>query len=450
MKFKTTAILLAVFLALLAFVFFFESRQKSSKDEEQPLVNLPPEDVQKITLKKEGETISFQKDEKGDWLMSEPLEAKADRYEVDRLAEDFSGLRIERTVEEDAADMVKYGIPQKEILLWYKGKEQPVKIQVGMENPLDNSLFAKKEDDPRVVLISSHLKNAFDKKTFDFRQKDIFRFETGDVTAVRLRAKDIQWEAQKKEDEWHLQKPVHALAKKNHIDELLNALSGLKAKEFTSEEKKEEEMERFGLKSPEYEISLSIPKANQEAVFSLHKKEDKLYATTSLSSKIISIEDHILTSLGKKPEELRETEVVNFYTWEARKLFLKKGDVKLTLAKDKNDKWHFEGDGKEEADGSKVETFIRKIESLEAAEFIDPPFELKDYGQDTPQAEVTIWTGEEEKEAKAFTVFIGAEDKEKNQAIVRNPSLHYLFRVDAAFFKEFPKEAQDWHLTKKE
>ena len=450
MKIKTTVILLFVFLALLAFVLFYESRSKGEKDKkEEKLVELSADDVQKMTLKKEDETITFEKNDQGEWMITEPLDAKADNYEVKRLAEDFSDLHIERVVEEEAADPVKYEIPRTELTLWSKGKEQPVRLLVGMENPLDSSLFAKREDDKRVVLLPSHLKSQLEKKTFDFREKDIFTFEQNDVAGIRLRAKDISWEAQKKEGDWFLRKPLASLADNSKIEDILRNLSGLKAKEFVSEGKTEEEMALYGLRDPEYQVYLNLPAKNQELTFSLHKEEDKIYATTSLSSKVIAVEEQALTDLEKKAEDLREKEVVTFNSWEASKVFLKRGEFALTLIKDKDGKWMTESEPKEEMDGSRVETFIRKIDYLEAAEFIDPPFTLAEFGFEAPQAEVKIWTKIDEKENE-YQLFVGTEDTDKKQVVVRNPRLDYLFRVDSSILDEFPKEVKDWKVEAEE
>lgn len=467
MKFKTTLILFAIFLVLLAFIFFFEFKGKGEEETEEKLVDLSSDDVQKIVFKKEDEIITFQKNEE-EWLITDPLEAKADKYEVNRLADDFSQLKIERVVEEVPEDkaLEKYGIPQKEITLYFKEREQPIKIMIGMENPLGNTFFAKREDEERIVLITSNLKSLIEKNLSDFRQKDIFAFETDEVKNVKLHANKIRWEALKKEDEWFFKKPVNALAESSKINDILRSLSNLKAKEFVSEEKKKDEIKKYGLDHPEYEITLSMPLANQEVTFFLHKEEDKLFATTSLSNKIIASEDSILSDLEKEAEELREKEISNFYSWEANKLYLRKGEIEWTLTKDEDDKWHLESPVKEEADKSKIETFIRKIESLEAAEFIDPPLKLEDYGLDNPQAEVKIWVKEDEEKTKEITILIGSkilekeekdekeeEEKEEKEAkivFVKNARFDYLFKVDSAFLDEFPKDIKDWKPEKKE
>jgi Domain of unknown function (DUF4340) len=446
MKLKTTLVLFVVFAVLLAAVLLFDSKSRARKESEEKskkLVDLASADVEKITLKNESGTMTFKKADKGEWLIVEPLEAQADSSEVSRLAEEFSSLKFERLVEAEGGDPAKYEIPQKEIALWYKGKPQPIKILVGMENPLDNTLFAKREDDKRIVLLAGYLKSSLEKKTFDFRQKDIFKFEPEDVGAITLKAKDVFWQAQKKEAGWFLDKPVKALANKSRVDDVLRALSSLRAKEFVAEQKGDADVAKFGLKEPEYSVALSLPARNQEVIFSLHKQDDTVYATTSLSTKIVTAEAQVLTDIEKKAEDLREKQVVVFNSWEASKVAIKKGALTLTVGKNKDGKWLFEGAGQEEADGSRVETFIRKIESLEAVEFIDAPADLQSYGLAQPQLEITVWTKEGETE-KEFRVLVGTEDAEKKQVVLKNPKLDYLFRTDASFLSDFPKEAKDW------
>jgi hypothetical protein len=447
-KIKNTIILLGVFIVLLLFILFLDKKAPADKASgpEEKLVTLAPADIQKVTFKKETETLTFNKDDKGDWMMLEPLEAKADNTEVGQLVDGFADLKIERVVEKESSDLKKYQIPLKEISLWVKGQDNPVKILIGQENPLGNTFYAQKDGDKRIVLLPSTLKTALDKKLFDFRQKDIFKYETADVAAIRLQSKEASWEAVKKDGEWFFQKPFKALAKESKITDLLGSLSNQRAKEFVAEAKKAEDVKKAGLDKPEYQVTLSLPKDNKELGFAFHKADDKTYVTTSQSTKIIVPEIEMLADLDKKPADLRENKIVVFNTWQASKVGLKKGGLSLMLTKASNDKWYFDAAQKEEADASKIDTFVRKIESLEAAEYVDAPKGLAEYGLEKPQAEVTIWTKEsgEKPVEKSFTVLIGKEDKDKKQAVVKNARFDYLFRVDSAFLTEFPKEAKDW------
>lgn len=448
MKFRTTLILLVVFVLGLAAVLLFEKKGKTGgpAGPDEKLVQIPSADIEKVSLKKDGETLTFKKDDKNEWMIVEPMEVKADTYEVGSFVDNFADLKIERIVEKEKADLAKYQIPQKEVTIWTKGQTDPVKVLIGMENPLDNTFFAQKEGDPRVVLVGSLLKTPLDKKLFDFRQKDVFRFESSDVGGIKLAAKETKWEARKKDGEWHLEAPLKALAKESKVQTLLDSLAGLKAKEFAAEAKTAEEAKKFGLDKAEYAVTLSFPSANKEIVFSLHKTEDKTYATTSDSTKVIVPETDILTDLEKKADELRENKVVTFNTWQTSKVAIKKGALNLTITKAPNDKWYFDAEQKEETDSMKVDNFVRKIEGLEAAEYIDQPKALAEYGLAPAEAEVTVWTKEtgEKPVEKSFAVQIGKTDTEKKQAVLKNTRLAYLFKVDSAFLDEFPKEKKDW------
>ena len=315
-----------------------------------------------------------------------------------------------------------------------------------MENPLDKTLFAKREDDPRVVLLAATLKTTLDKKIFDFRQKDVFKFSAADVETVRVRAKSLAWQARREETGWFLKAPVAALSAKGKVDSLLDSLSGLRAKAFVAETKTAEALKRFGLEKPEYEVVLSLPAANQEIVFSLHQEGEAFYATTSLSTKVIAFEGPLLTDLDRKVDAMRETKVTDFYSWEADKVALKRAGFELAAVKEKvgeEEKWLLDPATKEEADRTKVENFLRKLEGLEAAAFVDNPGPLAGYGLDGG-TEVRVRTKDAQGKVKETVLLIGKEDTEKKQVVVRTPELAYLFRVDSGFLQNFPKEKKDW------
>jgi hypothetical protein len=447
MKFKSTLILLGVFIALLAFILFLDKKpaEKGAEPEEK-LVSLDSADVTKIAVKTGAESLVFEKDDKGDWMVREPLAVPADKYEVDQLASSFADLKIERVVEKENGDPAKYQIPEREVSLWTKGQAEPVKILIGMENPIDKSLFAQKEGDPRIVLLPGLLTSTLDKKLQDFRQKDVLKYETTDVATIKLKAKDIAWEAAKTDGRWFLQKPIRALARDTKIMGVLDALSNMRAKEFAAEEKTPEALKTAGLDKPEYEISLSLPKEAKEIVFALHKGEDKTFATSSQSSKIIVPEFDPLADLDKKPEDYRESKIAVFNSWQATKLAVKKDGWNLTAAKAPNDKWYLDAAQKEEADGSKIEAFIRRLEGVEAVEYVDKPKGPAEYGLDKPAAEISVTTKESGEGAaeKTAVILVGKTDPETKQAVVKNAGLDYLFRVDAAFLDDLPKTVADW------
>lgn len=448
--FRTAFILLLVFVVLLAVVLFFEKKgqkDQARKDKAGQLIDVASADIERISLKKEDGTLTFQKDAQGTWRIIEPFEAGADSTEVSSLADTLAALRFERVVEAEPKDLAVYEIPKGEVSLWLKGQDKPLRIMTGLINPLDQTLFAKREDEARVVLLPSTFKTTLEKKVFDFRQKDIFKFDTTQVARLKVKAKDTAWEAARRDDAWYLESPVKALARKSTVDALLDSLANLRAKEFLAEAKAPEDLKKRGLEKPACEVELALPTANQTIIFALGKDGETMVATTSQSTKIVSFEGTLLTDLEKKVADLREKKVVEFYSWEADRVAITKDGFALAAVNEKVDeeeKWRLETAAKETADGTKVDDFVRKVEGLEAADFVDAPGDLGRYGLDKPSAEVVIRTKDSEGKTKEWTVQFGAEDKDKKQVVVRNPKFDYLFRVEAAVLEAFPKTAADW------
>ncbi len=448
MKIKNTLILFTIFIALLAVVLIFDSKKKTEDNTPEKLVNLLSDDVQKIEFQTHNVKISFQKGENAKWQISAPLEAEADQIEVDRLSNDFSDLQYSRIVEAEPEDLKKYGLPGSKIALFTKDRTDPVTILVGFENPLDNTFFAKRTDENKVVLISSTFKNLLEKTVFDFRKKNIFQFESNDVGKFKIKAKNKTWEAQKDKNEWWLKKPFHALAEESRINTLLTKLSDLKANEFASEEKGQDNLKPYGLLKPDYKIIFSFPTTGQETTFYLHKKEDTVYATTSMSSKIIKVDDSVLDELDKEPEEYREKKVAIFYSWEVDRLQVKKEDLTITVVKNEDGKWTFESEDKTEADEDKIGNLIRELNDLKAESFIDPPIDLKKSGLEKPEWEITIRTKGSKDTIKIITIQTGAVSEKNENIIVKNIRFDYLFKVKSEFLKILPNDMKDWEVEK--
>jgi len=445
-KAKTTLILAVVFCGLLAAVLFVDRKKPGdAAGPEGKLVEIASENVERISFDNGTETMTLVRDGSVGWQIAEPIETPADTIEVSGFLNAFTDLPIDRVVEEKNADLEKYGIPSRDVALKLRGTDRPVKISIGAENAVGRTFFAQKEGDPRVVLLPATLRSSLEKTLFDFRRKDDFRFETSNVTRIRLVSPHVRWEARKTGGEWFLESPLKALAGEAKITALLDSLSGLRAAAFAAEAKNPEELKKTGLDRPETTVALSVSGAKEELVFAFRRSVEKTYVMNSESPRIIVPESDPLAELGKKPDEFRENRIAVFHSWEAVRLAVKKEGLSLVLAKGPDGKWMFDAGLKDEADGAKVEDFLGKIESLEASGFVDAPKSPDAYGLAAPRAEITIRTREEGEKPveKEFTLRVGDAGPD-GKAAVKNARFDYLFKVDAAFLEDLPKAAGDW------
>jgi len=456
MRFKTTIILLIIFIIALAGVLLIENKSKAVKEEKEKLdmlTDLKISDIEKLQLTSSDQSsITIKKDEQGNWQIIEPLITEADSYEVNNLVETLASLRIEHVVDDQPADLKEYGFNQQEIKIWLKGQTEPLVILTGMENPLDGTLYAKRADETRVVLLPGYLKSSLDKKLFDLRSKEIIRFDPEKVQAIELNSKENAWKLIKKGESWYFTSPIEALASTSQIDSILNNLSTVKAKDFLAEEKRPEDLKASGLDQPDYTIKLILADG-QELAINLNKKEEKLLATSSQLAKIVEVEAQLVNNVARPASELREKKVALFNSWEATSLAIKKGDRSFVVIKEKSgekgqeqEDWYLLTDGgqKELADSSKVESFLRNLEYLQAVDFIDRPGDLKKYGLDKPEYEITLKTKSEDTEEKSINLFFGQKLEGKDQLAVQNSDFNYLFLIESSALASWPAGPEDF------
>ena len=161
---------------------------------------------------------------------------------------------------------------------------------------------------------------------------------------------------------------------------------------------------------------------------------------------MVSFEGTLLADLDRKVDEIRERKVADIYAWDAKSVLVKRDGLEIGAFKEKvgeEEKWLLDPATKTEADRTKVEDFIRRIEGLEAAAFVDAPGPLAGYGLD-PGTEVRIKTRDYQDKEKEVVLFVGGEDDVKKQVAVKAAGLDYLFLVDAAFLADLPKDKAAW------
>ncbi|MFO7865884.1 MAG: DUF4340 domain-containing protein [Candidatus Aminicenantes bacterium] len=441
MKFRTTFYLLLAFIALLVFVLVIEF--PGEKESRNLLVDLPPYDVEKIEFDTGESLIIITKQNQEEWMITSPVNAPADKIQTENLARDMSELAYEKTVETEPSDLAKYGIPSQKIILHYKDKPEPVGILIGDKNPLDNTYFAKLENESRVVLIPSRLSTTLEKSLSDFRKKDIFRFDTEKSMSITVSNPETSWQAEKKDGEWFLVDPLDSLADKTGIQGILDSLSSLKAEEFVSENKTDPEIRQFGLHQPSYRVEMNLPEENKKTEFFFNRHDDAVYATTNDSLKIVTVPDAILTKLDQSLTDLRDKSIAGFYTWEVSAVDITSRQLTLSAVKDQEETWRLDSAEGPEADIQKIEDFLRKISYLEASDFIDPPWDAGEYGLADKDKKVTI-TVKKDQEAETITLLIGKEDKENNQVVLKNQRFDYLYKAGSEFLQTFPLQRKDW------
>jgi len=449
MKLKTTLILALILALIASYYYFFEVKRtkqvEKEKAEARKLFHYSPEEVTQLKLKGADEVILCQKVGE-EWRLEEPVQAKGDKEEIERLINNILDIEQERLIVNEPADLKQFGLsPPTTGELSFQVKEEWETLQVGDETPTGASLYAKKGDSNEVMLVGSLARSYIKKEVYDLRNKTILPFELERVGQFRYRAAQQEVICEKTgENQWNLLKPLKTKADSDKIQPLLQRLIDAQAKEFVEEEPKD--LGQYQLAPPEREFTFWLGEEKAETTLHIGKKdEDKksYYARGGQSMVVVLIDEEVFKDLPEAVDDWRDKALLSFDRNKVNKINLAHGEHLITLQK-KEDQWEFTEPLKTKADNWGVESFTIDLQGTKAEGFIDHPDKTDSwYGFDKPQLEVSLWLEGEEVPQK---VVIGKQEEGKTNHYARSsqsPTIYLVKAEDIDKLKKTPFDLRD-------
>lgn len=439
---KTYAIV-ALAAAFGAYLWFVE-RKKPANPEDKPkekvFASVDKAKVRAISIKRAAETISLAKE--GDlWRMTEPQLVAADANEVEGLISTIQGLEVGDVATESAAKLSEYGLepPQQTISLEADGGAK-TELLIGDKAPAESGLFAKLPGASRVFTIPAYLATTLDKKPFDLRDRDLLHVKRDDVTALSITGPQGAYALAKGEKGgWRFTAPSRTLAAPWSVDGLLGTLEALRMESVAAEDGRK--LDAFGLAKPARTISVTLRAGTVKTLALGNATPDKKYYAKEASGVVVAvIPPALVDDLAKGPGELRAKRLLDVGAYEVEGVDIAAAGAAATFekttTKDKDGvestKWRKKAPEKE-IPGGKIEDALSKIGGVEAAEFIDKPGDLAQYGLDKPEFKGVLRLGAG-KDATWFEI-----GRKNGKAYARRKDDDAVLRLDPAKVDELVK-----------
>jgi Tfp pilus assembly protein PilO len=149
---KKLLILLLIFAALAAFVYYYEIAGKEKRDEAkekaESLLQIKQENVVSVEVVRAGQPPVILKKSGNEWIVRQPIETPADANTVDSLVRAAASARIERTFEQGAQEAEKYGLKKPRITVKIQaGSDQKV-VLLGADDFTGNQVYAQVQGSP--------------------------------------------------------------------------------------------------------------------------------------------------------------------------------------------------------------------------------------------------------------------------------------------------------------
>jgi hypothetical protein len=395
MRFKSTSILLIIFLGLGLFVYFTEFRGREEREAAEAakdkVVQVPQNDIVEISLLYPDRTITGIKKGEKQWDFTNPAGIEANPEEWDRLASNFVGIERQQIVAENATDLTAFGLDNPPIKVAAKLADgKTVEVAFGAENPSRTYNYAKLSDSNEVFLTLSSWKGLFTKAVDDLRNRKVLPIEADtDIDAIRITEGNRELELQKTGENWAVKKPLETPGDNS---EILSMISSVRFAQVSSFAEPAVTARAAGLEPPVMRIVLHDTKAQADRTLLIGRspETDKYYARDASKDTIVIIDRDIPEKARRPLFDWRDKAMTTVQPMDVEEVEIRNGSETFSFKKDGND-WKLP-DGRT-LQWDKVTNLMTTLEFDKVTGIIDSPRALSSYGLERPRLEAVFRKG---------------------------------------------------------
>jgi len=235
---------------------FYDTLNKKNVDFlNKTLIEFEEKNIAEINLHTREETVQAVRLEQDDWEIKKPKETRADAATIRSLLFDLKEAKIDKFVQLSPLDSYdSFGLDKSQhtfSLTMLNGKL--IKISFGNNTLDEEKIFAKRNGETTVFLISKKTTQKLFRSFHELRDKKLFKFKTDDVNKIVIETQKTHFELLKSGTNWSLIKPDEMKIKEFLAKDLLWTMRGM---EFESFAETDIVPESAGLTTPTYKISV--------------------------------------------------------------------------------------------------------------------------------------------------------------------------------------------------
>ena len=420
---SSTFIYIALVLGLLCYLTFIDKKMPGTKEQEESetrIYKLEPDDVTGLEISNVHGLFIFQK--KNDhWEIKSPVNTPADGAAVEEIINQIAYAQPQRVIHIDGADkatqatLKEWGLSPAAERVVIHTKDKNYELLVGRKMAINDSVYSRasgRRNEP-VRIIPNSVKTVLQKNLSELRSRNVFDFDADKATKISSRRVETapveECEADLKDGQWTLQKPVVARASTPDVDALLSKILALRVADFVTDDASN--LSQYGLTSPAALLSVTI-RPDQEMVLQIGgpvpNKPDQVYAQRLKSNSVFTLSRSGVDDLLKALPNVRDRHILPFDPGRATGLSFSIGKKKGEVRSQKG-LWNTLGPVAGRADVGKVTDALTKLSQLETSPVMkDSATDLKPFGLDKPQGKIVIQTGG--AKPGALTLLIGKDE----------------------------------------
>ena len=367
----------------------FELRDKK-------IVDFSAADVAAVAVVRDGGLLAFERTNERDWTMTFPEEHRADAGKIRSLFDSIRNARVGMFVEEDAADLERYGLASPSTRIELNLISEIAVLYFGNKTgPGDSeNVFVRRGDSSQILELTANILDNVsggvsawrDRTMIDFDKKEVVKLQVVSgtrSTTVERPGKDA--------NDWRVTEPEPAEADKDKVEDILSYLYSMKVIEFIPPD--ESDAAARALETPLAEVKMWMDQDESPLTFSLGEKEEEgeIYARTDLRGEFSIINAGLMEELIPQPESLperfKDKSIIKFTASDVEKIEISKGEKSYSIERE-DVKWDFPDDL--DMEGYEIDRFLWGLENLDYTSIAPKEHDDSFYGFDVPTVTINM------------------------------------------------------------
>jgi hypothetical protein len=407
---RSTIALIVVLGGLSAYIYFVTWKtpdKDAATTREKVFPSLKADTIDEIRVKAAtGDTTTLKKQD-GVWQIAMPVTAKADPSEISSLTNSLGNVDVSRVIEENPADLKDYGLatPRLEIAFKANNDKDFQKLVIGEKSPTGSDVFAQRNGEKRVFLIPAHEETAFNRSTFDFRDKTIVKFDRAKVDGIEVTVDGKTLQFGREGHRWKILNPPVATADTSLMEGLVSRMETTQMKALVTPEATAADLKKYGLDKPAVTVSLNAGSSRTTLLIGDKTKEDTYYARDATASSIVTIEAAFVDNLKKNGvEQYRRKDIFEFRPYSTNRIEITRDTQTVVFEQTKGQdnapgKWRRVSPNPADVDREKFDSFTTKLSTMRAIAFPEPNVKT---GLDKPAMTVQVKFEDTKEEKVTF------------------------------------------------
>ena len=336
---KSTLIVVALAVALGAFVYFYDSKRSVAPPTEEaswkPAFAVNADQITGLTLvSATGRTVFVR--EGRDWRITQPVSTRADQTSISGIVSELSNAKIRRSFA-PTDNLSKYGLAQAAVTIDLQQKSGVEHtIRLGDKDFSGNVVYALIDASKNVDLLPVSLLDETNKPMSQLRDRSLLELNDAEITGITIDDASGTIAVTKKNSTWEIAKPKEVLADSSAVDSLASALSTDKFTDVVSESP--DDLAKYGLTHPSMSVTAAIK--GQEFHLLVGKKNgDNYYARDTARPMIFEISSTVYDALNKKFFDLRDKSILQFDPANVTVVEIHNASGAIQCVQGKDDQW---------------------------------------------------------------------------------------------------------------